>query len=139
MDMWRHFRKEYVHTSTEHLCNTVWKIWAMSPEVSKIVDPYNLTTWLTLWEIIQLGQTCKYTKALGAAYMIHYLQPETNIVICRVFDKIKNDIYITAIVESKFLLHPEYTEIIKMNNNDYQIQELWSLDKILEKIKYKTE
>ena len=62
MNIWRQFRKDYVYTNTELLTNTIWNIWKMSPEVSKTVDPYNISTWLTLWEIIQLGQTCKYTK-----------------------------------------------------------------------------
>jgi hypothetical protein len=74
---------------------------------------------------------------VGAAFMIHYLNSNLDIVISRVYDKNKNDIYITTLVENKFLLHPEYTEVMEMNN-DYVIQETWSIKKILEIIKYRS-
>jgi len=138
MDLWRRFRRSFSKTDVKDICNESWHWWYMSPEVSRTIDPYDPTTWLTLWEIIQLGETCKYSKAIGAAYMIHYLNPDLDIVIYRVFDKNRNDIYITTKVENRFLLHPEYTEVIEMNNNDYVIQEEWSITKILDIIKYRT-
>lgn len=137
IELWRRFRKSFSSTDAAEICNESWSWWIMSPEVNRTIDPYNPNTWLTFWEMVQLGETCKYSKAIGAAFMIHYLNSDLDIVISRVYDKNKNDIYITTLVENKFLLHPEYTEVMEMND-DYVIQETWSIKKILEIIKYRS-
>lgn len=139
MELWRRFRKSFSPVDTKELCDESWSWWSMSPDVKRLIDPYDPTSWLSFWEMIQVGQSCKYSKAVGAAFMIHYLNSNLNIVIYRVYDKIKNDIYITTLVENKFLLHPEYTEVIEMDFNNFDIQEQWSITKIIQTIKYRTD
>jgi len=135
----RNFRKNYNYTTLEQLCIDVWDLWKTCPEKSKTVDPYDLTTWLTFWEIIHIGETCKYTKAVAASYLIHFIEPSAKVVICRVFDKIQNDIYIASKIDDSFILLPNVQEVgnWKMLEPNIEIKEEWSIAQAIEIINHR--
>jgi hypothetical protein len=130
----RNFRKQYQFITDQKLISDVWDLWKTCPEKSKIVDPYNIKSWLTLWEIISIGEICKYSSALAASYLIHYMEPSIKIVICRVYDKIQNDIYITSLINDAYIILPHNQEVQLWDSikSNIEIQEVWNISDIID-------
>lgn len=137
---WRDFRKNYEFSSIKKLCDDVWNFWILSPDVSKSIDPYSISLWPTIWEIIHEGNTCKYSKALAAAYTIYYINNDCDIVIARVYDKKNNDIYIASIINDAYILIPYSNEVENWQNinPEIQIEEKFSIEDVLDMVKNRT-
>jgi hypothetical protein len=137
--LWRKFRKIYNYTSDEDACKLIWNLWIMAPTVSINIDPYDLTKWPTLWEMFQEGKCCKYSRALGAAYTLYYINPELKIEISRVYDLRKNDIYTAAIINNKYMMVDSSIdiELYEEIKNYIIFQETWNISEILDKVLYK--
>lgn len=137
---WREMRKEYTISTQEQLCKDIWHFWMTSPDVSKSIDPYSISMWPTVWEIIHEGKTCKYSRALAAAYTIHYIDETCDIVIARVYDKKNNDIYIASIINDAYVLIPYSNEVEnwKTINPELQIEEQFSIENVLDMVKNRT-
>jgi len=135
----REFRKNYSYTTVNKLCDDVWRLWTSFPENSKMVDPYDITTWLTFWELIHLGETCKYTKAVAASYLIHYINPDLEVVICRVFDKDQNDIYIASLINNEYILLPYNQEVVHWNmvESNIEIRKKWPIGQVIDIINHR--
>lgn len=131
---WRIFRKYYNFTNTQKLLEDVWNFWIYSPDVSKTLDPYDVKNWPTVWEIIQYGNTCKYSKSLAAAYTLYFMNfDDYDIIIARVYDKINNDIYIATIINNEYILLPYSNEVRNwiQEKENLSIQESWKIDQVI--------
>ena len=134
----REFRKKYIFTNVQALCIDVWLLWFFSPDKSKTIDPYNPIDWLTFWEFVHIGETCKYSKTLAASYLIHYMNPNINIVICRVYDKDENDIYIASIIDDNYVLVPNNKEVGLWDSmkDKIEIQEKWNIEQVIDVVNH---
>lgn len=140
LKQWREMRKEYNYESIKKLCDDVWTFWISSPDVSKTIDPYTISSWPTIWEIIKEGNTCKYSKSLAAAYNIFYINDEYDIVIARVYDTTNSDIYIATIINNKYVLTPysNEVEIWENINSNLKIEEQVNITNVLDMVKNRT-
>lgn len=139
LSAWRKFRRTHDFSNTKETCELVWGLWITAPTVNINIDPYDLTKWPTLWEMIQEGTCCKYSRALGAAYTLHYISPNIGIKIARVYDQSKNDIYTAAIINDVYIMAEYDTEVKFWNDikENIQIQEIWNIQDIIDKVLYK--
>lgn len=139
LSLWRKFRKNNDFSDIKNTCDVVWSLWIMAPTVNINIDPYDLTRWPTLWEMIQEGTCCKFSRALGAAYTIYYLNNSVSIKIARVYDQEKNDIYTTAIINDMYMLAENSIEVEFWNDKKekIQIEEIWDIKEIIDKVLYK--
>ncbi|MFW5895497.1 MAG: hypothetical protein ACOCT9_02015 [archaeon] len=143
LKLWRDFRKGYNFTNTESLVKDVWDFWFYSPDVSKILDPYDVKNWPTVWEIIQYGSTCKYSKSLAAGYMLYFMNYYDNndIIIARVYDKINNDIYIASIINEEYIFLPYSNEVLNWihEKQNIIIQESWGIEQVINMVNNRTD
>ena len=136
---WRNFRKSNNHKTIEEVLPTIWNIWGNCPQVSMTLDPYDMATWPTVWEMVQAGETCKYSMSLGAAYTIYYLNNFQKISIMRVYDSNFEDIYSTSVIDDKYLLSPKSLNILdwQSNTNNLIIDEVVDIQSVLDAVLYK--
>jgi len=125
---WREFRIElqshydlYEATGTESdnailldCLNAVSIWWKQAPVVSVAMDPFNLESWPTIWEILDQGECCKYSRGLAMAYNIHYMDKNVHVSIDRVRDHKFHDEYMIATFDGKYALNSLHTQILNL-------------------------
>jgi len=120
---WRKFRTDLKDQLTddsalqiEKICEEIWKFWAAAPQVNIAIDPYDQSTWPTVWEMLYQGEFCKYSNPLGMAYTFFYLLPEISNRIMRVHDSVSNDTYSVALIDDKWVLNHDTCDMVKWND-----------------------
>jgi hypothetical protein len=48
-------------------------MWEAAPIVTRSLDPYDPSSWPTIWELLQEGECCSLGKQLGIAYSLHFI------------------------------------------------------------------
>jgi hypothetical protein len=135
LTQWRLFRRSLSECHEKEIPNIIWDTWMASPEVSIAIDPYDISKWPTLWEIIQQGHTCKFSKALAMSYTIHYLNLSKENNIMRVFDPKTHDTYYASIIDGK-LYSPNSIEAMNAHTEilTLTIEESWTVQQVLDEI-----
>lgn len=106
--------------------------WNQVPIVRVAIDPYDKANWPTLWEIIDQGECCKYSKGLAKAYAMYYLDQDLDITINRVYDHKTNDEYMLAIFNGKYGLNSPHKSIINVHESDFiEIKDSWKIKDII--------
>jgi hypothetical protein len=134
---WREFRIEAYSAYSKCAGNplpileSVSTWWEQSPHVSVAMDPFNTKSWPTIWEIIQQGECCKYSRGLAMAYNIHYIS-DKNVVLNRVRDHTHNDEYMIATFNNEFILNSLHGQVVNVHDVDcLEIRETWDIQAIL--------
>jgi hypothetical protein len=140
LSAWRTFRRTISEKSVDDVIPAIWRWWQMAPEVSISIDPYDPKAWPTLWEIIQQGACCKYSRSLATSYTIYYLFPETSNQVIRVHDLKKNDIYSVSVIDERFLLSPFNTNVQNLDDFDinFRIEECWNIQDVMDLVLHGT-
>jgi hypothetical protein len=68
LQIWSDFRKS-IETSVNPLQDVV-DFWNSAPLVSIVVDPYDQSSWLGPWEIIEENSYCSFVKILAICYTL---------------------------------------------------------------------
>jgi len=148
---WRTFRIDlqdhYNHYSNDRSkCNrnillssleaiSIW--WQQAPEVNVAIDPFNSEQWPTVWEIIDSGECCKYSRGLAMAYNMYYMDNSVNITLDRVRDLTYNDEYMIANFDGKYALNSMQRNVIDLNDVDFlEIRESWDIRAYLDQNQY---
>ena len=136
---WRQFRQDNKHSDLETLCSNTAHWWSAAPTCSISIDPYAVDTWPDAWQLLDAGDVCKYSVALGMAYTIYYTKPEEKTIIMRVFDSDKDDIYNATLINNKYLLGHTTGKVVDFDSvaNQITIEEQWHISDIVETIKNK--
>lgn len=131
---WRNFRRSIVGNKIDETIDTIWQCWSMAPEVTLSLDPYDPSTWPTLWEMIQQGSCCKYSRSVALSYTIYYLYPNLPNRILRVHDLVKPDIYSVSIIDERFLLLPHSVDIQNLDDFEinFKVEECWNIQEIID-------
>ena len=98
--------------------NTINTWWLQAPIVNLAMDPFNPESWPTVWEILDDGECCKYSRGLAMAYTIYYMSNSKCITIDRVHDHMYNDDYMIANFDGKYILNSPYNKIIDIQKNN---------------------
>jgi len=130
---WREFR---IELQSEYDCErdalsllgaiSTW--WQQAPIVSVALDPFNPKSWPTVWEIIHQGECCKYSRGLAMAYNIHYIDPEADVAVHRVYDHQYGDEYMIATWGS-LAVNSQHKQIINLHDvESIEIRESFPID-----------
>lgn len=135
---WRDFRKSLTGKTVEEIAEQVCQWWATAPIGPRNVDPYDATTWPDAWEMLHEGQFCKSTVAIGMSYTIFYIDKNIENKLIRIQDLDNRDIYITALIDNKFLLNYNYGEVVEWSKvqDTIKIQETWDCHQVVQTTKY---
>jgi hypothetical protein len=100
--------------------------------VNVAIDPYNPELWPTVWEIIDQGECCKYSRGLAMAYNMHYMEPRVAVTLDRVYDHHFNDEYMIANFGGKYGLNSQHSPVIKLQDvGSLEIRESWDIQRTL--------
>jgi len=138
LSRWRDFRKGLTGSVEPHEISEIWDLWSQCPEVSIAIDPYDVKKWPTVWEMIHHGEVCKYSRSLGAAYTIYYLNKSLDNHIMRVFDKDSDDTYLVSLISGEYLMSPKSTIVMDWKDMQHQftIEYDTSIEKIIDSVLY---
>lgn len=130
---WRNFRIDLQHHYDLYECNgsdddaailqdclnaiSTW--WYQAPIVNMSINPYEPSSWPTVWEILDQGECCKYSRGLAMAYNLHYLDSDTNVTVDLVRDHKHHDEYMIANFGGKYALNSLQAPIIFLQEIDY--------------------
>jgi hypothetical protein len=89
------------------------------------LDPYDIQTWPSVWEMLHRGNYCKFSTAIGMAYTLFYIDEKIENRIIRVYDEANSDIYMTALIDGRWLLNYNLTEVADWSSvkDSLQVQE----------------
>jgi hypothetical protein len=93
--------------------------WEQAPLVSVAMDPFNPDSWPTVWEILDQGECCKYSRGLAMAYNIHYLDKDVNVTLARVRDHVNNDEYMIATYGGRYALNTLHAQVVDLHSVEY--------------------
>ncbi len=105
--------------------------WEQTPLVSVAIDPFDSSSWPTVWEIIDQGECCKYSRGLAMAYNMHYMDTNVKITLDRVHDLTFNDEYMIANFGDKYALNSLHGQIIDPHVDSLDIRESWDIQRSL--------
>jgi hypothetical protein len=84
LELWRQFRLSLETSSTP--IEDVIELYSKAPLVSIQVDPYNISQWLTPWELLYENQYCDFSKILAICYSLQlterFMDEDFEIHIC---------------------------------------------------------
>lgn len=135
---WREFRRELDTTDVKAACEQVSQWWRFAPQSTLSIDPYDISTWPSVWEMLHQGDYCKFSTAIGMAYTIFYIDESVKNRILRVYDHANSDIYMTALINEHWLLNYNLCEMTEYNKvrNALEIQESWNTKDVVETTKF---
>jgi hypothetical protein len=68
LTIWQAFRQTLESSDTPF--DDVLLFWNKAPLLSKSCDPYDESTWLTAWELIESNDYCEFSKILAIYYTL---------------------------------------------------------------------
>lgn len=124
LDQWREFRihlenDDYTVIEKLEFINAWWR---SMPVVNLTIDPYDCHVFPTLWEIIDEGECCKYSRGLAMAYNMFFIDQEKNVTISRVYDTKFNDEYFVAVWDDQYVLNSLHDAIVTVDIFDEHLQ-----------------
>jgi hypothetical protein len=109
--------------------------WEMVPLVSVSMDPYDPNAWPNVWEIIDSGECCKYSKGLAMGYTMHFMDQHAHIELARVLDNYHHDEYIVAIWKDRYVLNSPFSRVTPISEVDsyLSVQESWTIRDVMQR------
>jgi len=135
---WREFRKSLDTSNFDDTCEQIFNWWSFAPLSALSIDPYDVRTWPSVWEMLHRGDYCKFSTAIGMSYTFFYIDEKLKNNILRVYDHENSDIYMTALIQDKWLLNYNKSSIAKWSEvqDNITVQESWTCKDIVETTKH---
>lgn len=116
LSTWRSFRMGLSEIDDlESVCRQVHQWWSFAPLNNLSLDPYEIETWPSVWEMLHQGDFCKFSTAIGMSYTLFYIDEKIENNILRVYDHENSDIYMTALIDGRWLLNYNLTQVVEWN------------------------
>ena len=80
---WRNFRKGLDINDLLHTCRDVCEWWRYAPLSNISLDPYDIETWPSVWEMLHRGDYCKFSTAIGMSYTLFYIDQKGALLWCQ--------------------------------------------------------
>ncbi len=135
---WRNFRKRLDISDLLDTCRDVCEWWRYAPLSNISLDPYDIHTWPSVWEMLHRGDYCKFSTAIGMSYTLFYIDQKVENRIIRVHDQANSDIYMTALIDERWLLNYNLTEVADWSSvkDTLQVQESFLCKDVVESTKH---
>ena len=116
----RSFRINYENKTLEHCTESTLDFYSQIPIGSMSIDPYDINTWLNIWQMLHSNDFCEFNRALLYAYTLHYLGHPCEVQV----GKTKNNHHMLCVIDDK-VLNVEYNSAIGI---DWLAQNYWSCE-----------
>ena len=135
---WRDFRKGLDVNDLLNTCRDVCEWWRYAPLSNISLDPYEIQTWPSVWEMLHRGNYCKFSTSIGMAYTLFYIDENIENRIIRVYDQANSDIYMTALIDGRWLLNYNLTEVAEWSSvkDTLEVQESFLCTDVVEVTKH---
>lgn len=135
---WRSFRKGLDTDNLQETCHQVCQWWSFAPLSNLSLDPYDTQTWPSVWEMLHLGDFCKFSTAIGMSYTLFYIDEKLENNILRIYDHENSDIYMTTLIDGRWLLNYNLSQVIDWSlvKDTIDVQQQWSCKDVVEVTKH---
>lgn len=113
IEHWRHFRNTLVTLTETELLSAVARYYASAPFVTRTMDFYDPTSWLTPWEILNYGLYCRSAISLMIYYTLVLAKNTPNISLLLIDDG--NEIYLVTLVNNQLVLNYDLGKITHLD------------------------
>ena len=136
--LWRDFRKSLDTYNLKFTCTQVCKWWSYAPLNNLSLDPYDIQTWRSVWEMLHCGDFCKFSTAIGMSYTLFYIDEKLENSILRVYDHQNSDIYMTTLIDGRWLLNYNLHDVVDWHSvkHTMDVQETWRCKDVVEVTKH---
>ena len=130
---WRRFRETLeLYSFTDMVTESVIDWWSSLPYTLRAIDIYDSKQWPTPWELVYYGDYCKSSISLGIAYTLCLIGNDWRKRIkLLLIDDNGLDIFLSVLLDDKYLINYNYKEIIEFDSLDVKVLETFSCDEHL--------
>ena len=131
---WRKFREtlDIFDSSWPPAEDRVIEWWSTMPFSNRAIDIYDSKQWPTPWELVYYGDYCKSSISLGIAYTLCLIGNDWRKRIkLLLIDDNGLDIFLSVLLDDKYLINYNYKEIIEFDSLDVKVLETFSCDEHL--------
>ena len=118
---WRELRETSKNHSLPEIIDMVNDWWTYTPWVRKTIDPYKPETWPNPWDMINLGQFCRSSIALGQAYTLWLCAPNSQTEIWLINNFSERDIHLVVVIDEKTVLNYTLGLVLNANECNFEI------------------
>ena len=109
LQYWRSFRKEVETFDAASQLQAVLDFWKTTPLSSRVIDPYDISTWPDPWEMLRANVYDDNVVALGMAYTLHYSGTDCSILLVQNINT--SEIKLIVLVDELHILNYNYNKI----------------------------
>ena len=107
---WRELRKEIVEVSNiKTQLSIVIDFWKTTPLGTRVIDPYDHTTWPNPWDLLNTNHYDENVVGLCIAYTLHYSDIPCRILHVQNVDN--SEIKLIVLVDNMYILNYNYGSI----------------------------
>lgn len=122
---WKDFRENLTEYSEKEQLEKVNEFWNKAPLTNIAYDISNPESWGTPWEMIHLGEWCRYSIAIGMEFTLRlsgWNADRLNLVFAH--DLEKEDTIFVLDVDKKFLLNYSL-DLVETQKRNWNVIERW--------------
>ena len=109
LQYWRSFRKEVETFDAASQLQAVLDFWKTTPLSSRVIDPYDISTWPDPWEMLRANVYDDNVVALGMAYTLHYSGTDCSILLVQNINT--SEIKLIVLVDETYILNYNYDSV----------------------------
>ena len=118
---WRGLRNAAAGTDIDQSIKSISDWWTYAPWVKKTIDQYAPETWPTPWDMISKGNFCRSAVALGQAYTIWTLYPDTKCELWLINNRSEQDVHLITVIDASKVLNYHMGSIDDVETIDYEL------------------
>jgi len=118
---WRGLRNAASGTAIDQSIKSISDWWTYAPWVKKTIDQYAPETWPTPWDMISKGNFCRSAVALGQAYTIWTLYPDTKCELWLINNRSEQDVHLITVIDDSKVLNYNMGSIDDVETIDYEL------------------
>ena len=124
---WRELRKRICgYSDLLEQLQVVLDFWKTTSIGSRIVDPFNESTWSTPWELLHQNDYDENVVSLGMAYTLHYSNISCRLLLVQNVEK--SNIKLIVLVDNKYILNYNYNNIDTTDIVEKELEVLKDID-----------
>lgn len=119
---WRELRTQLADKAVDEAVDVINSWWTYTPWVKKTIDPYRPDSWPTPWDMINRGEFCRSSIALGQAYTLWLCMPDARVDLWLINNFSEKDIHLVVVIDEKIMLN--YTPGLVMTVEECEFEVL---------------
>ena len=118
---WRSLREQARDLTLEEIIELVNTWWTYTPWVRKSIDPYHPETWPSPWTMINKGEFCRSSIALGQAYTLWLCAPTNLTELWLINNFSEREIHLVVVIDEKIILNYTLGLVLKLEECNFEL------------------